>query len=112
MRSTGNTSLLITIQVPPTSRSQHRRCERITTMPKPKKRQSKARRKGRAAVAASVWKRQTLLGLPGAPGDSFADLRGKLDVLASHAGEHCGLPVVIEGEKLVVEPSHPARDRK
>lgn len=40
--------------------------------------------------------------------DSFADLRTKLDILANHAGEHCGLPVVIEGEKLIVEPSHPA----
>jgi hypothetical protein len=42
------------------------------------------------------------------PGDSFAALRGKLSVLANAAGEHCGLPVPIDGERLIVEPSHPA----
>lgn len=45
---------------------------------------------------------------PGAPGDSFSLLRQRLDLLANVAGEHCGLPVVIDGEKLIVEPSHPA----
>lgn len=41
-------------------------------------------------------------------GDSFADLRHKLSLLAGAAGEYCGLPVSIDGERLIVEEKHPA----
>lgn len=39
---------------------------------------------------------------------TFVQMRRQLDVLAKHVGEHCGLPMMIDGEKVVIEPSHRA----
>src|SRR3990167_3717842 len=38
--------------------------------------------------------------------DRFAQMRNALQVLAEHAEEYAGLPIGIEGEQLVIEPSY------
>ncbi len=42
------------------------------------------------------------------PGDKFSVLRSKLDHLARHTNEWCGLPVPIKEQRLLVEDKHPA----
>jgi len=39
---------------------------------------------------------------------AFAKVRAALNLLSQKAGEYCGLPPMIEGEQLVIEPSHRA----
>lgn len=39
--------------------------------------------------------------------DNFADTRNKLRFIAQHAAEWAGIPVPVEGESLVIEPSYP-----
>lgn len=40
--------------------------------------------------------------------EGFALIREQLNILSHKAGEHCGLPPMIEGERLIVEPTHRA----
>lgn len=39
--------------------------------------------------------------------DSFSSLRNKLRALGQHVGEWAGIPIPVDGEELVIEPSYP-----
>src|SRR5712664_2675696 len=39
--------------------------------------------------------------------DSFAPIRNKIRELAQEKGERAGVPIPIDGERLVIEPSYP-----
>jgi hypothetical protein len=82
---------------------------------KPKrKRRPRSEASVAAHAAASRWNQPTPSRSPGAPAanDSgtvaFAKIRAALNLLSQKAGEYCGLPPMIEGEQLIVEPTHRA----
>src|SRR6266436_3958594 len=78
-------------------------------MPKPhKKQQSQARKRAKSAVNASRWKQRMQSASPGAQEDSCGPIRRIMAMMADQANEWCGLPTPIEGQLLIVEPTHPA----
>lgn len=60
------------------------------------------------SVKTSRWNAQLSLRSRRQPGDSFSAYRELLDIISKSGGEYCGLPTPINGEKLILEPRHPA----
>src|SRR5262245_57842282 len=89
------------------SKKIRKRSKRAKPKPRPKSGAS-------AAAAESQWRTQMPSPSPGAraaedsPVMAFAKMRAALNLLSQKAGEYCGLPPMIEGEQLIIEPTHRA----
>lgn len=87
----------------------------VKSQAKRKKSKHQSRRpKSAAGRVGSQWNRPQPSPSVGLPGDNtsatreFAKLREGLNRLSEKAGEYCGLPPMIEGQQLVIEPTHRA----